>query len=134
MQYSGCCNEFWWCLNNVAKGIARDELSYSMLMFNHIVRDMLIKMLEWYIGVQNGFELSSGKLGKHFKKYLPEEYYRIFAKTYSDSDYDHLWTAIFTACDLFRTIANIVAEYFGYEYNKNDDDGMMKYLNMVKND
>lgn len=23
-QYRGCCNEFWWCLQNVAKGIARD--------------------------------------------------------------------------------------------------------------
>lgn len=44
--FADCCNNFHWCLNNVAKGIARDELSYAMEMQNHYVRDMLILMLE----------------------------------------------------------------------------------------
>jgi aminoglycoside 6-adenylyltransferase len=33
--FTDCCNEFWWCLNNVAKGIARNELPYTMKMFNY---------------------------------------------------------------------------------------------------
>ncbi|MFA5160235.1 MAG: aminoglycoside 6-adenylyltransferase, partial [Candidatus Omnitrophota bacterium] len=36
--YYSCCNNFFWCLQNTAKGIARDELSYAMEMFNHYVR------------------------------------------------------------------------------------------------
>ncbi|MHB1485565.1 MAG: aminoglycoside 6-adenylyltransferase [Saccharofermentanales bacterium] len=36
-----CCNNFWWCLNNVAKGIARDELPYVMHMLNEVVRSEL---------------------------------------------------------------------------------------------
>lgn len=32
-RYEACCNEFWWCLNNVAKGIVRDQLPYVMRMY-----------------------------------------------------------------------------------------------------
>jgi len=130
-QYKGCCNEFWWCLNNVAKGIARDELPYAMWMYNVVVRDMLVKMLEWYIGICTDFAVSAGKLGKYFKRYLPQEIYARYAQTYSDSDYNHLWSAIFTACELFRTVASRVAEHLAFVYNT-EDANMMVYLNAVK--
>lgn len=133
-QYNGCCNEFWWCLNNVAKGIARDELPYAMEMFHHYVRDMLNQMVEWTIGIRYDFSVSAGKMGKYFKKYLPPELYGLYAGTYSDSDETHFWTAVFTACKLFRTIAVPVAGYFGFVYNTSDDENMMTYLNKVKSD
>lgn len=132
-QYKGCCNEFWWCLNNVAKGIARDQLAYTMWMYNVVVRDMLVKMLDWYIGINTDFSVSVGMQGKYYKKYLPDGLYRLFAKTYSDSDYNNLWHAVFTACELFRITAPQVAEYFGYIYNKSEDENMTAYLkNKVK--
>lgn len=34
-HFLGCCNEFWWCLQNVAKGIWRDELPYAKQMFEY---------------------------------------------------------------------------------------------------
>lgn len=132
-QYYACCNEFWWCLNNVAKGIARDELPYSMKMFNHYVRDMLDKMVEWYIGINTNFSVSAGKMGKYYKKYLPSELYEMYAKTYSDRNYDNFWAAIFIACGLFRNTALAVANYFGYTYNDQEDKNIVIYLNNVKN-
>jgi len=131
-KFSACCNEFWWCLNNVAKGIARDELSYAMNMYNLIVRNMLHKMIEWHIGIENNFSVSAGKDGRYFKRYLPPELYEEYRKTYSDSNYKNLWDAVFTACDLFHTIAIKVADYLGVEYNQSDEDGMMKYLISIK--
>lgn len=65
--YYSCCNNFWWCLNNVAKGIARDELPYVMNMINNEIRSELHDMINWYIGIQLGFDLSTGKYGKYFK-------------------------------------------------------------------
>jgi len=127
-QYRGCCNEFWWCLNNVAKGIARDQLSYAMWMYNVIVHDMLERMTDWYIGINNDFSVAVGMRGKYYKEYLQEELYSMYAKTYSDSDYDNLWAAIFMACGLFRTLAQPVAEYFGYNYNLIEDANMIEYL------
>ncbi len=133
-QYRGCCNEFWWCLNNVAKGIARDQLSYAMWMYNVIVRDMLVKMIDWYIGISVGFSVSVGMSGKYYKKYLPEKIYEMYAKTYSDSAYNNFWTAIFIACELFGTIAKPVGDHFGYIYCLTEEINMMEYLNKVKND
>lgn len=133
LQYASCCNEFWWCLNNVAKGIARDELPYAMWMFNVIVRNMLVKMVEWYIGVNTDFSVSAGKQGKFFKKYLPEELYEMYSKTYSDSDYNNFWASVFKACELFRTIAMTVSGHFGYTYNQSEDTNLTEYLINVKN-
>lgn len=132
VQYRGCCNEFWWYLNNVAKGIARDQLPYAMWMYNVIVRDMLVKMIDWHIGINTDFSVSVGMSGKYYKKYLPSDLYDMYTKTYSDSNYDNFWTAIFKACELFRTIAPPVAAYFGYTYNQSDDINMTEYLNKVK--
>ena len=132
-QYTGCCNEFWWCLNNVAKGIARDEISYARLMYDIPVRKMLMKMIEWYIGINTNFSLSAGKLGKYYKKYLPKKFYEMYLKTYSDSNYNNLWQSVFIGCELFRNLAKIVSEHFGYTYNQNEDTNMTEYLNKVKN-
>ena len=82
--YYSCCNNFWWCLNNVAKGIARDELPYVMNMLNEWVRAELHSMIEWYIGVQCGYDLSAGKYGKYFKRYLSPEIYERYCATYSN--------------------------------------------------
>lgn len=132
LQYSSCCNEFWWCLNNVAKGIARDQLPYAMWMYNVIVRDMLHKMIDWYIGINTDFSVSVGFSGKYYKKYLPFDLYDMYVKTYSDGHYDNFWSAIFTACELFRTVGLYVAERFGFTYNRDEDKNMMEYLNRIK--
>jgi aminoglycoside 6-adenylyltransferase len=130
-RYDGCCNEFWWCLNNVAKGIVRDQIPYAMRMYHEVVHIELDKMIEWHIGMQTSFSVSTGMWGKYFKKYLPVDLYALYLKTYSN--HEGLWTAIFAACELFRTVAPAVGRQFGYEYNQSDDDNMMQYLMKMKN-
>jgi len=130
--YYSCCNNFWWCLNNVAKGIARDELPYVMHMLNEVVRHELHDMINYYIGAKRGFSLSTGKSGKYFKKYLPQELYAQYAATYSGSDYADIWAAIDTMCDLFHTLAVEVAAHFGFTYRQEEEDGIREYLRMVR--
>lgn len=131
-HYADCCNEFWWCLNNVAKGIARDELPYAMQNYNVYVREMLHKMLAWYIGVTTEFTVSAGKMGKNFKKFLPDELYSAYLKTYSDSNYTDLWASIDEMCDLFKLSAYFVAKNYGFTYNQKEEEGMRLYLSKVK--
>lgn len=131
-DFSDCCNEFHWCLNNVAKGIAREELSYAMEQFNHYVRDMFMKMMEWYIGVNNNFAVSAGKSGKYFKNFLPEDIYLRFTKTYSDADYEHMWNAAFEMLYLFGEVAEAVAEHMNFFYNADEADGIENYMKQVR--
>lgn len=130
--FYSCCNNFFWCMQNVAKGIARDELPYAMMMYHNVVREELHDMITWYIGMQNNFNISAGKMGKYFKKHLPQTLYEKYTKTYSDGSYTNLWQAVFVSCDLFRILAKEVAADLGCPYNQTDDDGILKYLNMVK--
>ena len=132
-KYHSCCNEFWWCLNNIAKGIVREQLPYAMRMYTEVVHIELEKMTEWYIGVNNQFIVTTGMWGKYFKKYLQEEQYCMYLKTYSSGDYEELWAAIFTACKLFRAFAIEVGTYFDYDYIESEDKNMMRYLLAVKN-
>ena len=130
--FSDCCNEFHWCLNNVAKGIARDELSYAMKQFNEYVRDMLIQMLTWYVGVQYDFSVSVGKEGKYFKKFLPADIYEKFTKTYSDANYEHMWEAAFTMLELFGEVARYIAGALQFAYDEAEEKGIENYMKQVR--
>jgi aminoglycoside 6-adenylyltransferase len=132
LYFYSCCNNFWWCLNNVAKGIARDELPYVMQMLNDVVRSELHDMINYYIGTQDGYNLSTGKDGKYFKKYLPLELYERYEATYSSSNYDDIWNSVDMMCDLFHDLAKIVAQYFEFEYCLDEEDGIRVYLKMIK--
>ena len=129
--FHAACNEFWWCLNNVAKGIARDELTYAMEMYNRHVRDMLNKVLEWHIGAENDFGVAAGKMGKYFKKYLAPETYERLRATYAPADYPALWTAVFCMCALFGDTARSVAERLGFAYHQEEESNVMTYLHRV---
>lgn len=130
--FYSCCNNFWWCLNNVAKGIARDELPYVMAMLNGVVRTELHDMINYYIGVQHGFNLSTGKDGKYFKNYLSPELYAQYTATYSGSNYTDIWTAVDVMCDLFHTLAMTVAAHFNFTYRQEEEDGIREYLRIIK--
>ncbi len=130
--FYSCCNNFWWCLNNVAKGIARDELPYVMHMLNDVVRSELHDMINYYIGTQYGFNISTGKDGKYLKKYLSPEMYAQYAATYSGSDYADIWAAVNVMCDLFHTLALKVAAHFSFTYRQEEEEGMREYMRLVR--
>ncbi len=131
-EFAEAINEFYWCLNNVAKGIYREELVYVKWMFENIVREVMIKMLNWYIGINNNFMINPGKAGKWFKKYLPKDLYDLLNLTYSGNDYQKIWDSIFDSCKLMRKVGMYVAEKLSYEYPLDDDQNMVEYLEKVR--
>lgn len=131
-QFDSCTNDFWWCLQNVAKGIWRDELPYAMQMFESVIRVRLDEMVDWWLGMQHGYQLSPGKMGKFYKRYLPEQYWKMYKATYSDANYRNIWDAVFTSCELFRTLAKDVALHNGFLYPEADDDRMTVYLRHIR--
>ncbi|QVK17269.1 aminoglycoside 6-adenylyltransferase [Mycoplasmatota bacterium] len=131
-EFDETINEFFWCLNNVAKGIYREELVYVKFMYEWVVKKPLIKMISWYIGLEYGFKVNPGKFGKWVKKYLPEDMYLLLKDTYSGNDYNEIWESIFKACELMRKVGNPVAEALNYDYPINDDKNTVEYLYQVR--
>lgn len=132
--FHDCANEFHWCMNNVAKGIARDEIPYVMEMLNHYVRDMLIRMISWYIGAEHDFKISTGKNGKYFKKYLSADIYQRYIDTYTTAGYDELWETVYSMIELFGDVARVVAEKLDFTYDEEEEKGIIDYCNLVKSD
>lgn len=132
LDYRSCCSNFWWCLNNVAKGIMRDELPYVMSMIEDAIRSNLHEMINWYIGIQHEFSVSTGKDGKYFKKLLSPELYAQYIASYSDSNYENIWKSVYTMCEMFPLLAFTVAEHFGFLYLHDEENGILEYLRLVR--
>ena len=132
IRYFHVCNEFWWCQQNVAKGIWRKEIPYAKNMAETIVRPMLDEMVSWWIGMNYNFQVSSGKMGKYFHEYLPEEYWDMYRQTYGDSSDENMWQSLFMMNDLFRLLGEEVAKQQNLSYPAEDDIKMTKYLKRLR--
>lgn len=131
-QFQGCCNEFFWSLCDVAKGIARNELPFAMTTYHAQARPMLEQMLAWHVGCATDFSVSCGKSNKFFRRCLSPSLYQRYTKIYCDSDYEHMWQAIRTACGLFHDTANDVGIQLGFSYPQADEDGFFQYLAFIQ--
>lgn len=131
-QFLACCNEFWWCSNNLAKGLWRKEILYVQDMANFVVRKQLEKMLSWKVGLVTDFGVSVGKSAKYMGKWLSETEYQKYLDTYFGKDIDGAWEAVFRMCDLFEETAGYVAEKLGYGYNFEEGRAARAFLEHVR--
>lgn len=125
------CNEFWWCLNNVAKGLWRGEIPYVMDMLNTCIRPQLVKMLSWKIGMEQNYTVSTGKSGKYMYRYLERDTWERFLATYPDAAIEHMWDAVFIMCSLFGQTAAEVAERNAYLYPEEEAQASRSHLEQV---
>lgn len=127
-----CCNEFWWVSAYVAKGLWRGELPYARTMLDHYTRGELLKMLNWYIGINTNFLKNPGKYGKYIQRYLEPELWELLEQTYANADYERTWDALFAMCQLFRTAAVRVADHFRFQYAYGYDEKVSVHLRHVR--
>jgi aminoglycoside 6-adenylyltransferase len=130
-QFFDTCNEYWWSLNNIAKGLWREEVPYVMDMLNYCVRPQLIRLLEWKIGFETDFTVSAGKSGKYMYKWLDNKKWNAFLKTYPSGNVKDIWESVFIMCDLFNDIAKAVSGNMNVKYNEIESNNSLKFLKDV---
>lgn len=130
-EYLSVCNEFWWCLNNVAKGCFREEWTYVQDMLNLNVRPQIFTLLTWLVGTQTNFSISVGKSGKYMKQYLPLFLWENYLKTYSNCDGEAIWKAVFLMCDLMDSTALAIAAQLNFHYDLDEAKASRGYLDHV---
>ena len=131
-QFLCCCNEFWWCLNNAAKGLWRKEIPYVQDMMNFVIRKQLEKVLAWKIGIMTDFSVSVGKSAKYMYRWLSKKEYEAYLSTYFAGTAEDGWRAVFAMTGLFSEVAPEVAEKLGYAYNLDEERGCMEFLEHVR--
>jgi aminoglycoside 6-adenylyltransferase len=131
-QYLAVCNEFWWCSNNIAKGMWRREMPYVQDMANFHVRKQLEKMLAWKVGIITEFSVSVGKSSKYLYRWLDKADWEVYLSTYFNCDIEAAWDAIERMCDLFSGTARWVGNRLGYTYHDAEGENAKAFLEHVR--
>jgi len=109
-QFNKVYRDFWWDVSYLPKCLNRGDLFYYKFMFEHIIRlDYLEPMIEWYIGANNNWGVSSNKRGRLFEKYLSKEEWSLVKATFAGADMNKNWQASFAMLKVFQQFAEGVS-------------------------
>ena len=87
-----------------------------------------MKVIEWTVGIENGFGVSLGKSGKFLKKYLSDDLYKKVLLTYSNCEPEENWKSLLLLTKIFQQTSNFVAEKLRFRINKIEEQNTMSYL------
>ena len=130
-EFLDTCNEFWWVCTYVAKGLVRNELTYSKAMLETVVRPMFMNVVAWYIGVETDFSVSAGKAGRFMKSLLPAGLYDDILRTYSDHIIENNWKALFLMMDIFGKLSRCVSGKLKFKYVASEEENVIAYLDQL---
>ena len=131
--YYGCCTGFFFTLgSHIPKTIWRKKLPLLKFYIEAILRDSLVMMLEWEIGIRQGFEQDMGVRGKHLESYLAPDVWSEYERTYVDSDYENLWESLFRFYRIFERSAEWIAKECGFTYPKEQGMKVWAFLEHVR--
>jgi len=131
-RYFARCNNFWWVAPYCAKGLWREEILFTIEVMNSYVRQELLTMLSWQVGIETDFKISIGKAKKYLKDYIADDLWNRLMSTFDMSDYDSAWKALITVCELFEEIAPKVGESMGYEYNYEEAKRSFEFIKHIR--
>lgn len=131
-EFFDCNNEFWWLSVYIAKGLCREELLFVKEFMECNEMEMFLKMLNWSIGIDNNFSVSTGKCSKYVKRYLSKEEMDRLTGIFSNGTYEDIWDKLFKMCEYFDELSVKVSRYFGYTYNKEEASNVTQHLKKMK--
>lgn len=127
-EFLGTCNEFFWVLKTFSEYTLRKELPSAMFYLNTPVRDMLNRMIRWYVYLKNGSPVDMGILDGNMEKLLDKELFLIYKRTYPTAEYERIWNAYDAVLELWHRVAGAVAEYCGFSYPEATEKNMVSFI------
>lgn len=129
--YDDCCNTFLFTLgSHIPKTLWRRKLPLLKCHTGRL-REDLVLMLGWYIGVTKGFERSVGKEGGDLQQHLEPKLWQELVSTYSGPDYDGIRESLLAFHRLFSQAARIVGDHYSYDFPAVESEGVLAFLKHV---
>ena len=124
--------EFWWVMKTFAEYTLREELLSSMFYLNNAVRDLLNRMIRWYVYLKAGEPVNMGILDSRMEEILDADLFRLYKKTYPSADYSQIWEAYESVAALWRKTGLFISEHCGFEYPNKTDQDMTAFIHSLK--
>ena len=125
-EFTASCNEFWWVLAYVVKGICRKQVIYATDHLYGICQQELLKVLAWQVASDKG-TVDIGKNYKYLYNYLPAEKEKEFSALLDFSSLDKITQSLFATMELFHQESQSLAQKMGFKYEKEVAEKMMRY-------
>jgi Streptomycin adenylyltransferase. len=85
-----------------------------------LMRQQLVAMLIWQVGLEKGFTFSIGKQFKYLQRHLNADAWQRLCDTWNAGSQEAFGKAVSSMLALFREVSKHVTERFGYEYPEYD--------------
>ena len=132
-EYRAIIDEFFNDSIYVAKHIWRDNLFSVKLSLDQIMKfGCLRQMLEWRMGIENGWSVKPGAYGKGLKGRVEPGIWAELEATYVGAGTNENWETLFRTIDLFRKVAREVGDRLGYGYPGEMDLQVVAYLESIR--
>ncbi len=69
-EFSDTTNEFYWLAPYVAKAVYREQTLYAKEIMEHEQMKELLKLLNWSVGADHNFRISTGAFSKYLPRFL----------------------------------------------------------------
>jgi len=133
-EYDELVHHFWWSITYVAKYLYRDELFFAKYMLDNALHHKYLKTsLDWYVGMNNNWEINTGVAGKWLKKYLDPEIWSDIEMTFVGANLEENWKAMFKIAEIFGRLTSEIGTNLGYTYPTELDQNVTVYLNKIGN-
>jgi aminoglycoside 6-adenylyltransferase len=131
--YDGCCTGFLFALgSHIPKTIWRKNLPSLKFLIEGWLREPLLMMLGWEVGIRSGWEQSLGFKGKYLQSCMAPEAWNEYKETFVDSDFGKLWESLFLFHRIFETSAQFVAQSCGFSFPREKSAQVLAFLEHVK--
>lgn len=131
-QFRDICNEFWWMVPNIVKGLCRKQLPYVKFVMERYAMDVLLEVINWCIGIDTQFSVGTGKWCKYLEKHMEPEVYQEYVEIFANGHYMDIWHKLILMCLLFQKQSLKVAQHFDFLYNEMEADEILHYVKAMK--
>lgn len=131
-DFKGCCGEFYWVLKTYAEYVLRKEIPAAMFYLNLSVRDVVNRMIRWYICLREKRPVELGILDSYLDRYLPEKLWACYCETYACADEASMWKAFDAMTSVFHLAGQEVASEIGAAFPDEQEQDMMRFIKGLK--
>jgi aminoglycoside 6-adenylyltransferase len=87
-----------------------------------------MKMLNWKIGIEHGFDITTGHYNKYLKRFLTADEMQRVQGMFPNGEYGDMWDKLFLLYDSFHELEAVVAEHFDLLCDKEETQRVREFL------
>ncbi|MDO5156556.1 MAG: aminoglycoside 6-adenylyltransferase [Eubacteriales bacterium] len=131
-EFENICAEYFWVLKTFAEYTLRKELLAAMFYLNISIRELLNRLINWYLVLENKAPVEIGILESNVGKLLEPELFRIYQKTYPTAEDESIWEAYQAVVTLWNVVGNRIAKQCGFDYPKKTEENMLRFIENLR--